>query len=86
MGADQVDAGDGLQLSGSLVELQLDVRERLESGAYTGLRLPDALRDRAHPAPLPRIEVEDPVGLAEAQGAQHDRLRLVAATRHLGRV
>ena len=37
------------------------------------------LEIRADPASLPRVEVEDPIGLAEAQRAQDDRLRLVAA-------
>ncbi len=79
VGGDQVDARDGLQLARALVQLEPHVRERLEAGPDAGLRLPDPLRDRADPASLPRVEVEDPIGLAEAQRAQDDRLRLVAA-------
>src|SRR4029078_5283133 len=52
---------------------------RFEPGPDPRFRLPDALCDRPDPAPAPGVEVEDPVGLAEAQRAQDARLRLVAA-------
>ena len=58
---------------------QLDVRERLEPRAEARLRLPDALRDRADPPAVARVEMQDPVGLGEAQRAEDDRLGLVRA-------
>src|SRR5205823_9307868 len=44
---DQLRAGDGLELTSTLVEHQLDVAERLEPSSEARLRLSDALRDRA---------------------------------------
>ena len=82
MRAQQLDAGDRLQLPRSLVQHQLDVRERLEPGAEARLRLADALRDRPDPAAALGVEVEDPVGLGEAHRPQHDRLRLVGLPGH----
>ena len=43
----EVDAGDRLELARALVELERDVRERLEPAAEARLRLADALRDGA---------------------------------------
>ena len=48
--ADELDAGDGLELARALVEHQLDVRERLEPRAEARLRAAHALRDGADPA------------------------------------
>src|SRR5436189_3490610 len=82
MRRDEVDPGDGLELAEALVQVQRDVRERLEPRAQPRLRLPDPLGDRADPPPLERVEVEDPVGLAEAERAEDDCLGPVAATGH----
>ena len=75
----QVGAGDRLQLAGALVQHQLDVRERLEPRAEARLRPPHALRDRADAAAVGRVDVQDAVGLAEPERAEHDRLRPVRA-------
>ena len=69
----QVGAGHGLQLAGALVQHQLDVRERLEPAAETGLRPPHALGDGADAAAVGRVDMEDTVGLAEPERAEHDR-------------
>ena len=68
---------DRMQLARALVEQKLDVGERLEPRAEARLRLADAFRDRAHAPAIERVQVEDPVGLAEPERAQDDRLRLV---------
>ena len=64
------------------MEHERDVRERLEPRAEARLRPPDALRDRPDAAAVERVEVEDAIGLAEPERAQHDRLGLVGAARH----
>ena len=69
----QVGAGDGLQLAGALVQHQLDVRERLEPAAEARLRPPHALRHRADAAAVGGVDVQDAVGLAEPERAEHDR-------------
>ena len=59
------------------MEHHLHMRERLEPRAEARRRLPDALRDRTHAAAVEGVQVEDAIGLAEPDRAQHDRLRLV---------
>jgi hypothetical protein len=76
VGVDERDAGHGVQLPGSLMEHELDVRERLEAGAETRLRLPHALCDRPDPAVIGRVHMKNAVGLAEAERAEDHRLRL----------
>ena len=71
--ADERRAGDGVELAAALVEDELDVGERLQAGTEARLRLADALRDRADASPLVRVDVQDAVGLAEPEGAEHDR-------------
>src|SRR5207247_6447712 len=71
----QVDAGHRLEVARSLVEQQLDVRQRLEPPAETGFRLAGALRDRADATATGRVEMEDPAGLREPQRAEADGLR-----------
>ena len=66
---DERDAGDRVQLAGSLVEHQLDVRERLEPRAEARLRLAHALRHRA-----------DPPALAPCTGGGRDRPRRSGTT------
>src|SRR5262249_5624068 len=66
VGAQKLDTGDRLQLAASLMEEQLDVRERLKPRAEPGLRLADALGDRPDPAAPRRVEGKDPVGLGES--------------------
>src|SRR6185437_6487232 len=80
--ANELDAGDGLQLARSLMEHQVDVRERLEACAEPRFRLADPFCHRADSSTLERIEVEDAVGLAQAERAEHDRLGLVRAAGH----
>ena len=82
VGAAELDAGDRLELARALVELQLDVRERFKAAAEAGLRLPNTLGDGADPPTLRRVEVEHPVGLAEADRAEHDRVGRVGARGH----
>ena len=76
---DELDAGDRLQLAGALMEHELDVRERLEPAAEAGRRLADTLRNGSDAAALERVQVEDAVGLAEADRPEHDGLGLVRA-------
>src|SRR5206468_625062 len=56
---DERRAGDGVQLAGALVQQELDVGERLETGAETGLRLANSLGDRADASPVERVQVEN---------------------------
>src|SRR5439155_19782763 len=79
---DEVDARHRLPLALPLVEDRLDVRERLEPRAESRLRPADALRDGADAAAVERVQVEDAVGLAEPERAEHDRLGLVGAAGH----
>jgi glutaredoxin 3 len=59
---------------------QAHSREWLEAAPETTARAPDSLGDGAD-APAPRcVQVKDPVSLAKAQRAQHDRVRLDRAT------
>ena len=84
--ADEVRPGDRVQLAAALVQHELDVAERLEPGAEAGPRLARALRDRADAAAVEREEMEDAVGLAVADRAQDDRLRLPRAGGHAASV
>ena len=83
VGSDELDARDRLELARALVEHQLDVRERLEPPSEARLRLPNALGDGPDPAAVARVEVEHPVGLAEANRPEHDGLGLVGAPGHV---
>jgi hypothetical protein len=82
VGADEVGAANGLELPAALVQEQLDVAERLQPAAEARARLANALGDRADAPLLERVQVEDAVGLAEADGAEDDRLGLRRAGRH----
>ncbi len=84
--ADELDARDRLQLSASLVEDELHVRERFESRAEPRLRPPDPLRDGADAAAVERVEVEHPVCLPEPERAEHDGPRLVRPPGHVSQV
>ncbi len=65
--------GDREQLAATLVADQAHAEERLQAPAEAAARAPHALGDRAD-APAPgRVEVQDAIGLAVAQRAQHDR-------------
>ena len=72
------DARDRAQLARALVQQELDVREGLEAATEARLRLAHPFRDGADATVLGRVHVEDPVGLAEPERAQHDRLGLGA--------
>ena len=76
VGGDRVDAGHREQVAASLVQDRADVEERLQPGPEAAARAPRALGDRAEPAVRGRVQVQDPVGLAVADRAQHDRLGL----------
>src|SRR4051794_13015769 len=76
---DRLGRRDGQQVAAALVEDELEAEERLQPSAEARLGAPDALGDRAHPATLWGIEMEDPVGLAVAHGAQDDALGLQRA-------
>ena len=75
--ADELDAGDGVQLARALVQHQLGVRQRLEPRAEARLRLAHALRDRADPSAFAGIDMQDAIRLGEAQRPEHDGLGLV---------
>ena len=77
MRVDERDAGDGVQLAGSTVQEELDVRERLEPRAEAGLRLAHALGHRSHAPAVERVQVQDAIGLAVAERPEHDGLSLV---------
>ena len=77
MRADELGAGDGLELAGAFVEHECDVRERLEAGAEAGLRLADALGHGPDTAPVERVEVKDAVGFAQPERPEDDGLGLV---------
>ena len=72
---DRLGARDREQLAAALVEHEVEAEERLEPAAEAAARAPHALGDRADPAAVRGVEVQDPVGLAVADRAQHDRLR-----------
>ena len=71
--ADERRAGDGVEVAAPLVQDELDVGERLQARAEARLRLADALRDGADASLLVRVDVQDAVGLAEPERAEHDR-------------
>ena len=64
------------QLAAPLVQYRVNMEERLEPGPEAAASPPSALRDRAQAAVVGRVEVQDPIGLAVADRAQHDRLGL----------
>ena len=76
----------GQQLSPALVELELQPEERLQAPPEAASGAPHALRDRAHPAPVEGVHVEDPVGLPVAHRAQHHCLGSHLSWHILGRV
>jgi hypothetical protein len=65
---------------------KLDVAQRLQPGAESRLRTAHPLGDRAESAPVERVEVKDPVGLAESERPEDDGLGLDNARRHLSSV
>jgi hypothetical protein len=78
--AHQIDPGNRLELPGPLVQKHVDVRERLETCAEAGLRLPDALRDGTNPTAIKGVQVEHAIRLAEAKRAQDDGLGLIGTS------
>src|SRR5437899_2475338 len=82
MRANELDARDGLQLAGALVEHKLDMRQRPEPRPEARIRLADPLRD-GHDAPAhERVHVQHAVRLPEPERAQDDRFGLVRAPGH----
>ena len=61
---ERLDARDREQLAATLVADQAHAREGLQAPAETAARAAHALRDRADPPALRRVEMEDAVGLA----------------------
>ena len=80
---ERLGARDRQQVAAALVEHEVEAEERLQAPAEARLGAPHALRDRAHPAAIRGIEVQDAVGLAVADAAQHDRLGLQRAGHRL---
>jgi glutaredoxin 3 len=72
MHRDRVDAGDRVEISAAVVQDQADVEERLQPGPETTPSPPGAFGDRAQAPMVQGVEVQDPVGLAVADRAQHD--------------
>src|SRR5581483_10480712 len=73
----ELDPGDGVELAAAAMEEQLYVRQRLEPPTEARAGTADAFRDRADTTAVERIEVENAIGLAETDRAEHDRLGLV---------
>ena len=74
-----VGAGDGVQLAAALVQHERRPGQRLQPPPEPRRRLAHALRDGVHPAPLGRVDVQHPVGLAKPDRAQHDRVGSVGS-------
>ena len=76
IGLDGLRAGDRQQLAAAFVQVELQAEERLQPPPEAAARAAHALGDRTHTPEPGRVDVQDAVGLAVAQRAQHDRLRL----------
>ena len=76
------DAGHRHQVAAAFVEDEVEAEERLQAAAEARLRFARPLGDRPEAAPRRRVEVEDAVGLAVADAAQDDRLRLDGRSGH----
>ena len=79
---DRRHVGHRHQVAAAFVQDQVEPEERLQAAAEARLRFARALGDRAEAAPRLRVEMEDPVRLAVADAAQHDRLRLYGLSGH----
>jgi len=64
----------------ALVELDVNMTERLESSPDPTGRLANPSSDTAHPSVMTRQERDDAIGLAELLGAKHNRL--ISVYRH----
>ncbi len=84
VGIDGVGAGHRQQLPAALVELQLQAEERLQTSPEPASGPPHALGDRAQPAPMEGVHVQDAVGLPVSHRAQHHRLGLQLSWHILG--
>ena len=69
MRVEQLDAGDGVKLALTLVQHDLDVRERLQPGAEARLGLADPLGHGADATALEAVEMEHTIGLAQPERA-----------------
>ena len=76
---DRLGGRDREQVAAALVEHEVEAEERLQAAAEARLGAPHALGDGAQPPAMRGIEVQDAVGLAVADRAQHDRLGLQRA-------
>ena len=71
--------GDREQVAAALVEHEAQAEERLQAPAEAAARAPHALGDRADAPAVRGVEMQDAVGLAVADRAQHDGLGLQRA-------
>ena len=78
-GRQRLRLGDDLQ-GPAMGELHIDVHERLEARPELRLRPPHSLAHCTHPAGVAREEGDDPVGLTQLLGTQHDCLVAVQVT------
>ena len=69
-------AGDGQQLAAPLVQLDVQPEERLEPTAEAAAGTTHPLGDRAQAPAMGCVQVQDAIGLAVADRAQHDRFGL----------
>ena len=69
---DGLDLGDDVEIP-AWMQLNIDVRERLQSGPELAAGTPHALGHRAHQPVVAGEQGDDPVGLAELVLAQHHR-------------
>ena len=76
MAVDGRGTGHREEIAPPLVEDEVQPEERLQPPAEARLRPPRPLRDRADPPAGRGVEMDDPIGLAVADAAQHDRLGL----------
>src|SRR4051812_10595258 len=67
MRVDGVGGRDGAEVAPPLVEDELDAREGLQAATEAGLDLADALCNRADPAPVLGIEMEDTIRLTQTE-------------------
>jgi hypothetical protein len=68
-----------VELAASLVQTQVGMAERLETGAEARFCLAHAIGDRADAPTLQRVQVKDAIGLCETDGAEDDGFGLPGA-------
>ena len=86
VGVDRLRARHRQQIAAPFVQVQPQAEERLQAAPEAAARAAYALRDRADPPAVGRVEVEDAVGLAVAHRSEHHRLGLDWACHRTRRV